>query len=99
MPYDYTQCLTNVEMVSIPQVVHQLPYLAVQAVLYLLDPAATGWHRLAPELVATCEYHPPDFTLVVTFARPVTGYLYVHEHPDMQLERAAARVRAAFRAP
>ena len=52
-----------------------------------------------PDLIATCAYDPPDFTLVVTFTRPVTGYLYLHEHPDVRLARAADRVRAAFREP
>lgn len=99
MPYDfYMQYLTNVETLTIPQAVHQLPYVAVQAVLYTIKPD-TGRYRLMPDLIATCAYDPPDFTLVVTFTRPVTGYLYLHEHPDVRLARAADRVRAAFREP
>ena len=98
MSYDHTQYLSNVETVTIPASVHQLRSLAVQAVLYLLEPA-TGRHRQAPGLVAACVYGPPDYTITVTFTRPITGYLYIHEHPDMQLERAANRIQAAFREP
>jgi hypothetical protein len=95
---DYTQALHATTALIIPRAAHQLCVWQIQAVLYVADPA-TGRFPLTTGLIETCIYEPPDFTMYLTFARPVTGYLYVHEDPAMRYMYAANRYKADFRDP
>jgi hypothetical protein len=98
MTMDYTQALHATTALIIPRAAHQLCVWQIQAVLYVADPA-TGRFPRTPGLIETCIYEPPDFTMYLTVARPVTGYLYVYEHPAIQRMYTANRYIAAFRDP
>jgi hypothetical protein len=98
MTMDYTQALHATTSLIIPAAVHQLSAWQIQAVLYVADPA-TGRFPLTTGLIEICVYEPPDFTISLTFARPVTGYLYVHEDPAMRYMYTANRYRADFMDP
>ena len=92
MASTYTHYLSGVTTVTIPATEHQLRVIQIQAVLYVEDPA-TGRFLLTPGLVRECQYGPPDFCVHLAFTRPVTGYLFLHEHPDVKLAYAYNRLQ------
>lgn len=92
---DYSTEFVNVSRLTMHPSQHQLGFMAIQVALYTWDETTQRWRR-TPELLQNVEYSPPDFLLDITFTEPCTGVLYVYEHPDTRLQRAADRLRGVW---